>query len=199
MEIWKDVKGFEKVYQVSNKGNVRSLDRTEITRAGKQVKRKGKVLKPVPNSNGYLRVCLRHEGKEKKAFVHRLVAEAFCENKDEAVNNVVNHLDSNFLNNCSSNLEWTTLKGNSQHALKKGRLKRTKQWIDRLKKSLAHTTKAIEAYNPTTGEIVERFEKLTESKGKGYEASCVCMCCKGRRERHRGLCWRYVEKGDDNQ
>lgn len=193
MEEWKDIKGFEGVYQVSNVGHIRSLDRVETNALGQNVKRKGKLLNPVPNSSGYLRVNLRHEGKRQRLFVHRIVAEAFCINENPEINTIVNHIDNNYLNNSAKNLEWTTMKGNSQHALKCGRMKRTDQWRTRLINSLKWTNKAIVAFDPQTGKIVEQFDKLTDCKTKGYDPPTVCMCCKGKRKFHKNLCWRYIE------
>ncbi|MBP5431094.1 NUMOD4 domain-containing protein [Ruminococcus sp.] len=194
MEQWKDIEGFEGIYQVSNLGRIRSLDRIERNTLGQNIKRKGKMLKPVANSSGYLRVILRHEGKSQRSFVHRLVAKAFCYNSNEECNTVVNHIDSDYLNNKASNLEWTTMKGNSQHALKSGRMERTQQWRDKLKKSLEWKNKPIEAYDPETNEIIEKFDKLSLCKNKGYDPPSVCMCCKGKRKLHRGLRWRYGER-----
>ena len=193
MKVWKDIIGFEGVYQISNNGNIRSVDRKQISSAGRTISYKGQIIKQTPNSKGYLRVLLSKSNVKKYYFVHRLVALHFVNNSNPNLNNVVNHLDSNYLNNNASNLEWTTLKGNSQHALKNGRLNRTKEWVEHLKKGLEWTTKAIEAYDPITGEIKEKFSKLSECKDKGYEASSVCMCCKGKRKHHRGLCWRYAK------
>ena len=85
-EIWKDIKGYEGLYQVSNLGNVRSMDR--ITRDGRKIK--GKNIKPHTNGNSrYLRAALCNNGKIKYENIHRLVAKAFIpnpENKPE-----VNH------------------------------------------------------------------------------------------------------------
>ena len=107
-EIWKDIKGYEGLYQVSNLGNVRSMDR--ITRDGRKIK--GKNIKPHTNGNSrYLRVALCNNGKIKYENIHRLVAKAFIpnpENKPE-----VNHKDENPSNNFIDNLEWMTSKENS--------------------------------------------------------------------------------------
>ena len=109
-EIWKDIKGYEGLYQVSNLGNVRSMDR--ITRDGRKIK--GKNIKPHTNGNSrYLRAALCNNGKIKYENIHRLVAKAFIpnpENKPE-----VNHKDENPSNNLIDNLEWMTSKENSNY------------------------------------------------------------------------------------
>lgn len=111
-EIWKDIKGFEGVYQVSSLGNVRSLPR--IIDYGTHTQRhKGRILKPQPNSKGYLRVQLRWEGKHEVKFVHRLVAEAFVPNPENKPQ--VNHKDGNKQNNRADNLEWVDNSTNQRH------------------------------------------------------------------------------------
>lgn len=117
-EIWKDIKGYEGKYQVSNLGRVRSLDR--LDRSG--AKTKGKILNPKANKSGYVRVHLADGNGYNRESVHRLVAEAFVERKAET-DNVVNHLDNNPSNNRADNLEWTTYKGNMEWAAKQGRMK----------------------------------------------------------------------------
>lgn len=100
MELWKDIKGFEGLYQVSNTGKVFSIRRNIML--------KGKI-----DRYGYRTVVLWNE-KNNYRTVHRLVAEAFVPQADGC--NVVNHLDCDKLNNNADNLEWTTVQGNTKHA-----------------------------------------------------------------------------------
>lgn len=118
MEIWKDIKGYEGKYQVSNMGRVRSLDRFD--RVGNP--RKGRLLNPKPKNNGYVRVHLADGKGYAHESVHRLVAEAFVERRNPE-DIIVNHLDNNPTNNRADNLEWTTYQGNMQWAAKQGRMK----------------------------------------------------------------------------
>lgn len=192
-EVWKDIKGFEGIYQISNKGNVRSLSRKQKDKNGKLVTYRGKMLKPVPNSTGYLRVALRKPDTCNFRFVHRLVAEHFVRNPNPAEYEVVNHLDNNFWNNDCSNLEWTTPLGNMQHAKKQGRLARTKEWLSNQRKALEKYDKPVIGYDPLTGKTFVEFNSIQEAGRNGYEASCVCDCCKGKRKTHRGLMWRYAQ------
>lgn len=191
-EVWKDIIGLEGLYQISNKGNVRSVDREQKNKNGVAVRYKGKRIKPQPNSAGYLRVELKANGKTERCFVHRLVAKHFVGNALPEINIVVNHIDSNPHNNDATNLEWTTYKGNSQHALKAGRLNRTEKWIANLNKGLERHYKAVEAYDPYTKQIVHTFKNLLDCRWAGFEPSCVCQCCKDKRKTHRGLAWRYA-------
>jgi len=115
IEIWKDIVGYEEIYQVSNLGNVRSLNRTIVDSWCTRVF-KGKVLtQSIHNGKQpYYYVTLSKQHKSKKCFVHRLVAEAFVPNLEDKPQ--VNHIDGNPQNNNSINLEWVTNAENTQHA-----------------------------------------------------------------------------------
>lgn len=195
MEIWKNIIGFEKCYQISNKGNIRSIERTLFDKNGRAVHYKGKVLKPIVNSKGYVRVVLKKDGKGQRWFVHRLVALHFVKNDNPAKNNVVNHLDSDITNNAASNLEWTTYLGNSQHAVNAGRMDRTEEWLAHLHKSQEKFYKAVAAFDIKTGEMKAVFKSINECKIYGYQPSCICDCCQGKRKTHKGLIWKYYSKG----
>lgn len=95
MEIYKDIEGYEQLYQISNYGNVKSLKYN-----------KEKILKPAKLKNGYLQVTLCKEEKRKQHYIHRLVGEAFIDNPNNYKQ--VNHKDENPANNNVSNLEWCT-------------------------------------------------------------------------------------------
>lgn len=115
-EIWKDIQGYEGKYQVSNLGNVRSLDRTEQSNVGERV-RYGKTLS-LRDNKGYKTVVLCKEGNQKSFYVHRLVAEAFIPNKNNKPD--VNHIDGNKANNRFENLEWCTESENLKHSFELG-------------------------------------------------------------------------------
>lgn len=100
-EIFKDIKGYENLYQVSNLGNVLSL-------------RRNIILKPRKNNKGYLQLNLSKEGKIKMFLVHRLVAETFIDNPNNYP--IINHKDENPSNNHDDNLEWCSNKYNIQYS-----------------------------------------------------------------------------------
>lgn len=118
-EIWKDIKGFEGFYQVSNRGNVRSLKcRRNLWRDGERVTgvvHRVKNMTPSDNGKGYLVVNLKENNKRTVRYVHRLVAEHFLEKPEGK--DVVNHLDYNIKNNSVDNLEWTTQKQNVRYSI----------------------------------------------------------------------------------
>lgn len=103
MEIWKDIAGYEGKYQVSNYGQVKSLN---YNRTGRE-----QLLKQHSVSTGYCQVNLWKNGEHKMHYVHRLVAEAFVSGYEEGL--VVNHIDESKTNNHHSNLEWVTQRQNT--------------------------------------------------------------------------------------
>jgi hypothetical protein len=114
-EIWKDIRGFEGYYQISNHGRVRSLDRIIPTKKF-NIKRKGEVMSTSLNTKGYPHIRLCKNGKRETFRVHRLVAQTFLPNPNN--DEIVNHKDSNKTNNNLDNLEWCSEMDNRQHARK---------------------------------------------------------------------------------
>ena len=106
-EIWKDIEGYEGLYQVSNLGRVKNIKRSRL-------------LKPCPDTNGYLRVDLFKNSKMSHKRVHRLVAKAFIPNPNN--HPVVNHKDADKSNNDVSNLEWCTMKYNNSYGTRLERI-----------------------------------------------------------------------------
>ncbi|WP_079708588.1 NUMOD4 motif-containing HNH endonuclease [Paraliobacillus ryukyuensis] len=113
--IWKPVKGYEGLYEVSSNGEVKSLKRTVDFRGFKKIVNE-RILKLGDSGDGYPTVYLSKNGKRNTYKVHRLVAIAFHENSDFSLQ--VNHIDGNKRNNHYKNLEWTTKQENIIHAHK---------------------------------------------------------------------------------
>ena len=113
-EQWKPVKNYEGLYEVSNTGLVRSLDRIDRLNRLK----KGVLKAPCNNGRGYLCVNLKVHGKQSQKTLHRLVAEAFIPNPNNLPE--VNHIDGNKANNHVDNLEWCTRNKNVSHAFRNG-------------------------------------------------------------------------------
>lgn len=122
MEIWKVVKGYTGLYEVSNRGQVRSVDRVDTyTLRGTLCKRtrKGRLLKSCADKDGYERVHLWKDGSSRMRVVSRLVARAFISNPNKLP--VVMHKDDDPSNNSKKNLKWGTYKDNSRDMVDKGR------------------------------------------------------------------------------
>lgn len=179
MEEWKQIKGFDGLYEVSNMGKIRS-----------NYHQKPKIIKAHENSRGYLRVRLRSKNKAPKMyFVHRLVAESFIEHSKS--DNVVNHKDFNPKNNSVENLEWTTNNGNMKYSADAGRFNKNKRWKEKIKYGQRRKFKPIIGES-LKDESVIVLEVLNDCKKYGFSPSCVCNCCKGNRETHKGYTWRYA-------
>ena len=158
-EVWKDVVGYEGLYEVSDKGNVRSVERKDSI--GRKYGRQ--VLKPINNGLGYLRVKLYKGGTRKNKLVHRLVAEAFIPNPENSPQ--VNHVDEVKDNNKVQNLEWCDSRYNSNHGTRNERTAQAQ-------------SKKVRAVNAKTGEVVE-FNSTQDAGRKGYSSSKVSAACRG--------------------
>lgn len=112
-EIWKPIPEFEGLYEVSNYGRVRSIDRTVKSSKNRVQFLKGRLKKASLSTSGYFKVCLYKDNKNYNKYIHRLVMLAFSSDKER---DTVNHIDGNKLNNHISNLEWATFKENNNHA-----------------------------------------------------------------------------------
>ena len=125
MEEWRDIKGYEGFYQVSDRGNVRGLDRRVVNHRGGTTRScEGKMISAFDNGHGYLVVSLSMGTTRKNHYVHRLVAETFLCNQEGKP--VVNHKDYNTHNNYVSNLEWCTQGENIKHSVEHMRKPRSK-------------------------------------------------------------------------
>lgn len=149
MEIWKDIKDYEGLYQISNLGNVKSLQREKNNNGGKQLLEE-KLLNPVITRLGYCRVGLHNKNGIKKVhLVHRLVAQTFIEKPSHLYE--VNHIDGNKLNNHYTNLEWCDRGYNIQHSYKNG-LRPTIQSLEKRVLELENEIKNIKANCYKVGE-----------------------------------------------
>jgi hypothetical protein len=117
IEIWKDIEGYEGLYQVSNQGNVRSLDRY-VKRGNHDLFKHGVLLKQGTHKQGYKLVYLSKDNLSKTVKVHRLVAMAFIDRIEGK--NTVNHINAIKDDNRPENLEWTTQRENILHATELG-------------------------------------------------------------------------------
>ena len=178
-ELWKDIKGFEGLYQVSTFGRVRSLDKyidVKIRNVDKVLKR-GKILKPTYGKNGYLRVFLCKNGKRTNFCVHRLVAEAFIPNPLNLP--VINHKDEVKDNNYPYNLEWCTVKYNSNYGTA-------------IKRSAEKRSKKVYQYD-LEGNLIKEWDGTREAGRNGFSNSHISSCCLGKEKFHKGYIWSYTE------
>ena len=122
-EIWKDVQGYEGLYQVSNLGRVKSVDRVVHRSDGINMFRTGKIKNAHDNGRGYLVVSLYKHNKGQFNYVHRLVAQAFIANPDNLP--AIDHLNCNRADNKVTNLEWVTY---SENNYRSGAVRHKNNW-----------------------------------------------------------------------
>lgn len=114
VELWKDIEGYEGLYQISNLGRVKSLPKLR----GRSISEE-KILRNKINKRGYHQVCLcKDKNTRKYPYVHRLTANAFLEKLNDTFE--VNHIDGDKNNNCVKNLEWSSHKSNIIHGWNNG-------------------------------------------------------------------------------
>lgn len=165
-EVWKPIKGYEELYEVSNMGRVRSLTHTKTVRRGEltyEVEMKGKTLKPSARRHGYLGVMLYGKGGHptrgfKSVSVHTLVATAFVENPHGYKE--VNHKDEDKTNNRADNLEWCDRKYNTNYGTCQQR--RSEKTRNNPKKSTRIAQYTLD------GEFVREYPSYQELRRLGY-------------------------------
>lgn len=174
IEIWKDILDYEGLYQISNFGNVKALERYVNIR-GKRALLKEKFLKFDDSNLGYQRVTLSKNGKTKRFSVHRLVALHFLdkvEGKD-----IVNHLDNNPSNNHVSNLEWCTHQENMLHAQKQNRLFNSQSKGGKASAAVG-LQKSLQKYSDELGNIYGNIliKSLTDKRAKNNKMLLEVQC-----------------------
>lgn len=175
--MWKTIKGYEGLYEISDKGEVRSFDRVLPCGHNSSHIRKGKILTPCGNGKGYLQIYLIKDGKAKKFYIHRLVAEAFIDNPNNYP--IINHKDENRSNNEASNLEWCNHLYNSNYG------------HCRQKISDSHNKKPVIQVLPDGTEVRYESSHYAE-RCTQINHSSIVKCCKGRAKTAGGFAWRYA-------
>ena len=172
-EVWRDVKGYEGLYQVSNMGLVKSLGRKD--RFGRVIKER--ILEPAVTHNGYLRVGLHVDGKRKMLRVHRLVCEAFHENPDNK--SEVNHVNEDKTDNRACNLEWSTRTENCNHGSRN----------ERVAKALS---KPIGQFS-LDGKLIKVWQSACEARRQtGFDQGYVGAVARGKFKQAYGFIWKYI-------
>lgn len=172
-EIWKNVVAYDGLYEVSNFGRVRSLDRYVRHSRSKNndlVLKKGKILNEKDNGHGYKSVHLTVNRQTEDKYIHRLVAQAFLDNPNNCPE--VNHKDENKSNNCLDNLEWCTSKYNDLYG------NHTK-----------NTSKPVEMFDLQMN-FIDEFKSATEAERiTGIRG--IGAVCNGKRHTAGGYIWKH--------
>ena len=199
-EIWRDIKGYKGLYQVSNTGRVKSLERTVWNNKGYYKTVPERILKGRKTRVGYLRVQLYKNNKAKNCYVHRLVAQAFLENIDNLPE--VNHIDENKQNNCIENLEWCSHSYNNTYndkAKKAGKkiakkLRGRKLSEETIKKlSESRKRKPVYSIDKESGLTTYWESTMEASRQLRIDQCSVVRCCQGKRKSAKGFYFFYAE------
>lgn len=201
VEEWRDIQGYEGLYQVSDWGRVKSLDRvlTQKCRWGSDVTHlyPSTILIPSKSKQGYMRVRLSKPHKSRCFFLHILVWETFNGVKPKGMQ--VNHIDEDKTNNALWNLNLMTPKENTNYGTCISRRVKTRM-------NNPNIFEHIEKIDIITGEILEHYISSGEAsrKNKGFSVNKIRQCCNGgyfdyRRNKwvntnqYKGFCWRFAK------
>lgn len=192
MELWKDVEGFGDMYQVSNKGRVKSLDRAVKQRNGSVQIKRGRVMSQTKNHKGYPLISFSKDNKRYSRAVHRLVAIAFVENPEGKPQ--VNHIDGDKTNNNSDNLEWVTASENVVHALESGLMTPCIKNAKRASNIAREVNKKRVSQYGLDGLYIETFESLIEAERKtNVSRKRISEAVRGRQKTAGGYVWKYAK------
>ena len=171
-EIWCPIKEYEGLYEVSDKGRVKSL------KFGKE-----RILRPVRNNNGYLLVGLRKNGEKKMYKVHRLVSQTFIQNPDNLPE--INHIDEDKTNNKVQNLEWCNRKSNCNYGNRNKRISE--------KMTNGKLSKPVLQYS-LDWKFIKEWQSLHDvERNLGYSSGNISGCCTGRRKNAYNFIWKFKD------
>lgn len=174
-EKWKDIQGYEGLYQVSNFGRVKSLERYKKNNLGSKSLISKTILKQSISNKGYCRIHLCKDAHKKAFSVHRLVADAFVPNPNNLT--YVNHKDENKKNNRADNLEWCDCKYNINYGTHNKRISLTKGC-------------AVQAFDKN-GQLVMEFHSMCEAERQtGISQQNISNCISGKRKTAGGYVWK---------
>lgn len=184
-EEWRDIKGYEGVYQISNLGHIK---RIRCTKGGER------IIKGFLTKKRYLKVTLHKDGVRKDYLVHRLVAETFIPNPQNKP--CVDHIDTDKLNNKVENLRWCTPRENNWNETTRAKRSDT---MKKMYEQGAEHPKSMKVVQLTLeGEFVHVWDSMIETTKEGFSCQCVCRCCKKERKTHKGFKWMYLSEYEMN-
>lgn len=181
MEEWKDVKGYEGLYQVSSDGRLKTLAKRVRTASGTRFSPE-RIISPIVQHSGYAHVGLWRGGKCKQSRLHRLVAEAFCPNDDPEHKTQVNHINEDKLDNRACNLEWCTPKYNTNFG-------------SCISRRIYGREKGVVCFDKTSHTAIMTFRSQAEANtwcGVARNDGHIAQCCNGKQKSAYGYCWGYA-------
>jgi hypothetical protein len=187
-EIWKAVLEYEGYYEVSNCGNVRSVNRIITDKNGINLKYKSKQLRPAPNKDGYLQVGLSKNCKTNSYCVHQLEALAFISNPENKP--TVNHKDGIKRNNYIDNLEWATKSEQAIHSLKHNLRTMPNAWVGKFG-SKHGASKKVSQYTKNNIFIANYGSMIEAAETTNTNKTSISKVCKGEKRTAGGYKWEY--------
>lgn len=176
-EIWKDVKGYEGLYQVSNMGRIKSF-----------AYKTWRIKKPIVQNSGYAHIGFYKKGVCKQARLHRIVAEAFCYNPDPKNKTQINHLNEDKLDNRACNLQWASPKENTNYG------------SCLIKRGKAISKRKLEKRSVFCFSLAGQYVAMFRSCAEASEWACkdrnnrnIATACRGRQKTAFGFCWAYAQ------
>lgn len=184
MEIWKDIQGYQGLYQISNLGNIKSFPR-------KYSIKNERILKPAKTSKGYYFVYLYKNGKAKMYLLHRLIAESFIPNYNNKP--CINHINGIKTDNRIENLEWATYSENTKHSYKIGLEKKSEKQKENCRKLGKSLGKSILQYDLDGNFIKEWISSAEAGRKLKINQSNIIACCLNKRKKAGKSKWKYKE------
>lgn len=183
-ELWKNIKDYEGLYQISNLGRVKSLERVvKHSRYGERHINERILDGSLNKDDGYIRANLSKNGNRERPLVHCLVAEAFIPNPDNLPE--VNHKDEDKTNNVVSNLEWCDPNYNNNYGSRN----------ERIRKALL---KPVQQYTKDGQRFIKEYPSAHEAASQnGITKDNIRKCCKGVRKSAGGFKWEYKKIGEE--
>lgn len=182
-EIWKDITGYEGLYQASNMGNIRRLG-SFINRCGFDIFIKGRILKPAFGKRKYLALLLSKNNIKTTHYVHRMVCECFHENPENK--QTINHIDSNKLNNRADNLEWSTYVENTKHSFQFGGRK------NKSNPGISHPSNKPVIQYSKNGDFISEFYSIAHASSvTGINKGNIGQAANGRQYTSGNFIWKF--------
>ena len=179
-EVWKDISGYEGLYQVSNLGRVKHL--AILSKNKDKVVKEEHLCRQTKGKTGYLSVFLCDKGTQKHCLVHRLVAQEFIQNPYNF--RCVNHKDENKQNNYVENLEWCTHKYNMNYGS--------------VAKKIGEANSKPIMQLDLNGDIIRRYPSVMQAQREtGFSNGWIGDCLRGRRKTYKGYLWKYDIQGNN--
>lgn len=199
MEEWRDIEGYEGLYQISSEGRVKSLKR--IARNNHTVD--SKIRKPKIDKDGYCCVSLWIDGVSKEYFIHRLVAQAFVSNPENKP--CIDHINTDRTDNRVENLRWCTHKENTNNPISREKFLHNRYKVE--------GERRISIYKPTKeavakmaekhkkpvgmykdGNLIKRFDSAAdaEREDNNLKFMSISAACNGRLKTYRGYEWKFI-------